>query len=171
MSGTFRGGRGVWALMVPGLTSGSFRNPLATREERVRTERVRYLAARMKRTDATSPETVFSHASKEPWTFCTAYVNNHLSGKQYACKHVLVQFWKEMLSHRIDGIGVDCNRAADGTVDAALRDAVNEITDSKGSLQSVHWEKFQSCGDCMVYFQISYNNVSRSGEASRRPRP
>ena len=65
-----------------------------------------------------------------------------------------------MLSHRIDGIGVDCNRAADGTVDAALRDAVNEITDSKGSLQSVHWEKFQSCGDCTVYFQISYKNVS-----------
>ena len=64
-----------------------------------------------------------------------------------------------MLSHRIDGIGVDCNKAADGTVDAALRDAVNEITDSKGSLQSVHWEKFQSCGDCTVYFQISYNNV------------
>ena len=68
-----------------------------------------------------------------------------------------------MLSHRIDGIGVDCNRAADGTVDAALRDAVNEITDSKGSLQSVHWEKFQSCGDCTVYFQISYNNVSPCG--------
>ena len=65
-----------------------------------------------------------------------------------------------MLEHRIDGIGGDFNQAADDTVDAALQDAANEITTPTGSLQSVRWEKFKSCGDCKVYFQISYNDVS-----------
>ena len=128
-------------------------------EENVRTQRVWYLAARIKWTDSTSLETVFSRTSKQPWTICTAHVNYHLSRKPGVCKRVLVEFWKKMLEHKIDGIGVDYIAAGDSTVDAALQDAVNEMTEPDGSLENVHWEKFQSRGDSIVYFQISYNNV------------
>ena len=50
--------------------------------------------------------------------------------------------------------------AANDTVDAALREASNELIQPGGSLQTVDWEKFQTSDDSMVYYQVSYNNMS-----------
>ena len=90
---------------VTRVCQGSFVNPWATKEENLKSERVRYLAARIMWTATTSPDKVFSRAGRESWTFCTVHVNNALARKRNACKEVLIRFWKEVISHRIDGIG------------------------------------------------------------------
>ena len=144
---------------VTRVCQGSFVNPWATKEENLKSERVRYLAARIMWTATTSPDKVFSRAGRESWTFCTVHVNNALARKRNACKEVLVRFWREMISRRIDGIGGDFNMAADHTVDAALRVASNEVTQTGGSLQTVNWKKFKTCDDSAVYYQMSYNSV------------
>ena len=119
-----------------------------------------YLASRIKWTDTISPDTVFSRAGRESWTFCTTHVNDGLARKPEACRIVLVEFWKIMLQYRIDGIGGDFNMAADNIADAALQEASDEFRQSGKSLQKVNWTKFKTSHDSMVYYQVTYNNTA-----------
>ena len=135
-------------------------NPWVHKEEKVKQERVWYLASRIKWTDTFSPDIVFSRAGRESWTFCTVHVDNVLAKKPDACRTVLVEFWRRMLQHRIDGIGGDFNRAANTIVDAALQEASDELREPGESLQQVNWNKFKTRHDSMVYYQVTYNNTA-----------
>ena len=50
--------------------------------------------------------------------------------------------------------------AANVTADAALLEASNELRQRGGSLQTVQWRKFKTSHDSMVYYQVSYNNMT-----------
>ena len=139
---------------------GSIVNPWLKNKVKMKLERVWYLASRIKWTDTTSPNTVFSRAGRDSWTFCTVHVDNVLAKKPDACKNVLVRFWKKVLEERVDGIGGDFNMAANVTAEAALLEASNELRQRGGSLPTVQWRKFKTSHDSMVYYQVSYNNMT-----------